>query len=483
MGILHIGEKSSNGQVTIVDEDRLCYIVRSESKGSVGLRTISKKLLQEFVDYKHANPYCTSTEAREALSGKSNIDKYEYGYCSTLTIMAAMIIDKEKAVPVGDIQQENQEHFPLQVIYYGAPGTGKSNKIKVLMNKTNNKEVIRTTFHPDSDYSTFVGAYKPTTIDVPVMTVIGTNAVPVKDPNGNDRTEKKIVYNFVPQAFLQAYVNAWKLYMESDGENIDKQYLIIEEINRGNCAQIFGDLFQLLDRNENGFSDYPINADKDIENYLSSEFEEKSIPKADDLANLFKDPQIAQKIQQGKILVLPPNLYIWATMNTSDQSLFPIDSAFKRRWDWKYVPIDEGRDQNSKTKQPLGWKIHADGKEYDWWEFILAINKEIGEMTNLQDKKLGYFFCKAKNNIIDAETFVNKVLFYLWNEVLKDSEDEQKILDDGKGGHLEFEQFYKSNLQGETEIVEANVAKLLENLGLEGKAQATEQQNTEAVKE
>ena len=141
------------------------------------------------------------------------------------------------------------------LIFYGAPGTGKSFAIK---RETEGRSVVRTTFHPDSDYSTFVGAYKPTSIEVPVMTIIGKEQVPVE----NAKPEKKIVYDFVPQAFLKAYTGAWK--------NQDEPFfLIIEEINRGNCAQIFGDLFQLLDRNdETGLSDYPISPDEDIQKFL-----------------------------------------------------------------------------------------------------------------------------------------------------------------------------------------------------------------------
>lgn len=158
----------------------------------------------------------------------------------------------------------------LQQIFYGAPGTGKSHAIN---EQTTGKDVIRTTFHPDSDYSTFVGAYKPTTKSVPVMTVIGTEAVPVKGKDGKEMTEDKIVYEFVSQAFMQAYVEAWKKYCTvQEGEEPVDEFLVIEEINRGNCAQIFGDLFQLLDRGDKGFSEYPIKADSDMKKQLKKEF-------------------------------------------------------------------------------------------------------------------------------------------------------------------------------------------------------------------
>ena len=158
----------------------------------------------------------------------------------------------------------------LQQIFYGAPGTGKSHAINEL---TAGKDVIRTTFHPDTDYSTFVGAYKPTTKSVPVTTVIGTEAVPVKGKDGKEMKEDKIVYEFVSQAFLQAYVEAWRKYSAApENEEPLDEYLVIEEINRGNCAQIFGDLFQLLDRGDEGFSEYPIKADSDMKKLLGKAF-------------------------------------------------------------------------------------------------------------------------------------------------------------------------------------------------------------------
>ena len=152
----------------------------------------------------------------------------------------------------------------LQQIYYGAPGTGKSHEIK---EQTEGKQVIRTTFHPDSDYSTFVGAYKPTTVEVPMRDVTGKVIV----ENGQPVTENRIVYEFVEQAFLQAYTKAWKRYASAtaEGKEPEEVYLIIEEINRGNCAQIFGDLFQLFDRDGEGYSEYPIMADKDLAKYLN----------------------------------------------------------------------------------------------------------------------------------------------------------------------------------------------------------------------
>ena len=347
-----------------------------------------------------------------------------------------------------DTKNENDY---LQQIFYGAPGTGKSHTIQ---ERTEHEDVIRTTFHPDTDYSTFVGAYKPTTIDAPVMTVIGTKAVPVENEDGSPRIEPKIIYEFVNQAFLQAYVKAWEKYCEGGFDNAQKQFLVIEEINRGNCAQIFGDLFQLLDRNDAGFSDYPIKADADMAKQLKKQLEGLTIEYPDAINSLYKGEDIVSQVLDGELLLLPKNLYIWATMNTSDQSLFPIDSAFKRRWDWQYMPIANGLEN---------WYISVDVYKFDWWLFLQKINKLIGATTNSEDKKLGYYFCKAKNKEIDANLFVSKVIFYLWNDVFKDYEFANSVFDDIDGKKLTFDKFY-TTINGNTIVVEDKVVMFLNKL-------------------
>lgn len=332
----------------------------------------------------------------------------------------------------------------LQQIFYGAPGTGKSHTIN---EETKESDVIRTTFHPDTDYSTFVGAYKPTTALLPICDELGQ---PMKI-GATTLHKEQIVYEFVAQSFLQAYINAWKKYDEGN-----KQYLVIEEINRGNCAQIFGDLFQLLDRNDKGFSDYPIKADADMKRQLQKAFKGLVIAQKDKINTLYKSKDIVSQVLDGDILLLPNNLYIWATMNTSDQSLFPIDSAFKRRWDWTYMPISSGGKD---------WTIEADGNNYDWWQFLEKINEKIGSTTNSEDKKLGYFFCKAQDSVISAKTFVGKVIFYLWNDVFKDYEFGDAIFNDEDGSKLSFDKFYTSEGKN-SKVVEEKVALFLKNLGL-----------------
>jgi hypothetical protein len=326
------------------------------------------------------------------------------------------------------------------------------------------RKVFRTTFHPDTDYASFVGCYKPITTTTqskqelskvqlikllhemkdrgdsyPVHKFATEYCYALKDLSAADKEEilvsadftsnyivemnksiatglyvrekydsERISYSFCPQVFTNAYIQAW--------QNLDRPvYLIIEEINRGNCAQIFGDLFQLLDRGDDGFSEYPIKADKDLADYL----------KRNDVLGVDHEG-----IKDGE-LRLPSNLIIYATMNTSDQSLFPMDSAFKRRWDWEYVPIEYGADKKS-----YNFIITIGDKEYRWVEFLKIVNEKIYDATNSEDKQMGNFFIKKS---IDAATFVNKVMFYLWNEVCKEEYGTQRnFFRKGKEGKDEF---------------------------------------------
>lgn len=279
------------------------------------------------------------------------------------------------------------------VIYYGSPGTGKSHRADI---ETNGKDVQKVTFHPDYDYHSFVGGYKPT------------------------MDEDKIAYKFVPQIFTKIYVDAWKNLVSTD--KTKPFYLQIEEINRGNCAEIFGDLFQLLDRDKDGFSKYEVTAEEELCKYLLSE-------------NGFGGNHPG--IENGN-LRLPNNLKIIATMNTSDQSLFPMDSAFKRRWDWIYVPIDTDCKFSDFT-------IKLDnGKAFEWLSFLKVINEEIFAITNSQDKQIGNWFIDAQNTgkIITESTFVNKVVFYLWNDVFKD--EENTIFKSADGKNLTYTSFFEN---------------------------------------
>ena len=344
-----------------------------------------------------------------------------------------------------------------QIIYYGAPGTGKSHEVKKQTGEfsEDGKEVdlpniFRTTFHPDTDYASFVGCYKPCMVSKePIFDSIALKSklLEIKNEGGGYACHKfgfkywesldrlsaneikdilhvggfsdnmvvevqkgialaekfhnetsQIAYTFVPQVFTDAYVYAYS-------NPTEQTYLVIEEINRGNCAQIFGDLFQLLDRKD-GKSEYKIKADKDLALYLKDKLGADS-----------------EGIKDGK-LCLPTNLHILATMNTSDQSLFPMDSAFKRRWEWEYVPINYGTDVQSGE-----FEITIGEKKYPWVTFIEKVNEKIFALTQSEDKQMGNFFIKHS---IDEKGFKSKVMFYLWYEVLRDETENNKYFFYGK---------------------------------------------------
>ena len=332
-----------------------------------------------------------------------------------------------------DGEDMSNAKYKYQEIFYGAPGTGKSHTLTLREEQDSNLIIFRTTFHPDYDYSSFVGSYKPITVTVPYYVIDKTvgKFTEGQDENGNKITEKKIVYDFREQVFLQAYLSAW--------QNPEKKVaIIIEELNRGNCAQIFGDVFQLLDR-KSGFSKYPIKPNTDISEHLCEKFNKIAQPSEDkrnEINTLFqkRHEKIIDLIWQGLLMVLPDNLYIWATMNTSDQSLFPIDSAFKRRWEWNYVQIKQPVDNGTTLVRKIHFKNLCDRddtskpREYDWWTFLTQINSIIYYITESADKQLGFFFCDAKNDIISAKTFVDKVIFFLWNDVFKNEGFDDKEL-------------------------------------------------------
>ena len=469
--------------------------------------------LKELYEYTLKNPNCTYKEAYEACfqeTAKNNDDiirNYINSYSRILSFSKEGILNITAVNPklvFDDMDRNNKKDFfdnfsnnnqrvfqvsllPHQQIFYGAPGTGKSHTINEV---TKVYKTFRTTFHPDSDYSTFVGAYKPAMVREARYGLNGSTTVQLAI-NGKPIEETKIEYRFVKQAFMKAYIAAWKAYTlavnntpltlaptQTEPVSIPPVFLIIEEINRGNCAQIFGDLFQLLDREE-GFSQYPIHADEDIRRCLLSEdiaedpsfgvdglqfsSEQKSVINS----VLDCEDDVAEKIAKGEVLVLPPNLYIWATMNTSDQSLFPIDSAFKRRWEWRYMPIAQGRD--GKTGNPLQWRIVAEKNEYDWWSFLQKISEQIASTTSSEDKKLGFFFTKAKDGVISAEKFVSKVIFYLWNDVFKDYGFDNKIFQilDEENATLTFDKFYTIDNMGNTIVRKDLVERFLEGLGVE----------------
>ena len=292
--------------------------------------------------------------------------------------------------------------------------------IKFLKEYKFEQKVFRTTFHPDYDYAQFVGAYKPK----------------------KDDKDEKITYAFIPQVFAKAYVTAWKLYFSAGNASTaeNQVYLVIEEINRGNCAQIFGDIFQLLDRSneddEKGFSQYSIDVDCDFAEWLK---------KYSDLSLDSFWAEYTKKLGGEGKLKLPPNLNILATMNTSDQSLFPMDSAFKRRFDWEYVPISFDGKEAAKYEIDVR---DSEGNRYLWKDFVENVNKRILDLTDSEDKQLGEFFIKPDDGmVISKERFLGKVMFYLWNEVCKDEHKNGSFFqakdESGKVNYFTFQDLYR----------------------------------------
>ena len=278
-----------------------------------------------------------------------------------------------------------QSEFPRNRILFGAPGTGKSftlNHEKDLL-LADGGEYERVTFHPDYSYANFVGTYKP---------------VPCKDSDGKD----VITYSYVPGPFMRTYVKALQNSRTDDPKPF---LLVIEEINRANVAAVFGDIFQLLDRGDDEVSEYPIQASEDIKKYLAEE--------------LGGNPDDYAEIR------IPDNMFIWATMNSADQGVFPMDTAFKRRWDFTYLGIDDSEAGIVGKKVILGQGDYR--RIVEWNALRKAINNELLTYKVNEDKLMGPYFISKKNlpegEMIDpavfARIFKNKVIMYLFDDAAK----------------------------------------------------------------
>lgn len=353
-------------------------------------------------------------------------------------------------------------------IFFGAPGTGKSyslNKEAETLVSYENDKIERVTFHPDYTYANFVGAYKPIMkasefdeLDEDTKRVVsvlldetktaqekynnlvetfqrnndltrlpallglyldddfttikhdGTQAANNNSVERNhgrllrkyirllskDSFKEKIAYEYVPGPFMRILVKAL--------QNPDKPYvLIIEEINRANVAGVFGDVFQLLDRDNNGESEYSINTTNDMRGYLQG--------------------QLGADIEVNTIKI-PSNMFIWATMNSADQGVYPMDTAFKRRWNFSYYGIDDGEDKLSDISIKPKFKLGQSDKLISWNSLRKAINDELStEIYGInEDKLMGPFFLKEatiQDNDSFKEVFKNKVLMYLFDDVVK----------------------------------------------------------------
>lgn len=314
-----------------------------------------------------------------------------------------------------------------QTIYYGVPGSGKSHKIDEITKNLSEDQKIRVVFHPEYTNADFVGQI------LPCLTSDG------------------IEYRFKAGPFSRILKKAY--------QNPNKpHYLIIEEINRGNAAAIFGDLFQLLDRDSEGWSSYEIE-NLDINSFIRSK------------DSTYSDAKIESSINVGGYtwteitgIRLPPNLSLLATMNTSDQNVFTLDNAFQRRWDMELVP------NSCDDPTQMQAKISVKGKTITWKSFQSKINEVIAEKGNesgfssMEDKRLGCWFIKNNEKGIDPEKFANKVLKYLWDDAFKFNRseifiDEVKNFEELKNlfiGDKGFEIFKDINFNFEPQNLEEN---------------------------
>ncbi len=293
--------------------------------------------------------------------------------------------------------------FPKNRILYGAPGTGKSKQLSIDVGDEGVlfKEIRRVTFYPDYTYGQFVGSYKP----FPVYRK-EDNVVDYTNVDQDFGHEPMIDYRLVPGPFLeilgQAILNPGKNYL-----------LIIEEINRAVVASVFGDIFQLLDRETDerepyyGGSAYSIAASAEIRAYLNRLF--GNAPSAAGKS------WFADEFSRTGTLRIPANLYIWATMNSADQGVMPLDSAFKRRWSFEYIALDEGKEVTET------WRVNFMGREMSWNALRECINNYLTADTSFrvaEDKLLGPFFMGIAE-LLDSKAVNNKLLLYLKDDVLR----------------------------------------------------------------
>lgn len=450
------GSRNGPGNQIIIPNDYVPSkgVERIVNKLGIYITAVHKDNLLDYLTYYDNRPYMEN-------AALANLDE----------LVGDTYVEREDPFKTG-----YKSSFPRNRILFGAPGTGKSftinsDRVK-LLGEDNEDDYERVTFHPDYSYANFVGTYKPVMVDdsaeiislateKEVLAVLtdetktaqekydqlyerfkgdGLTRLPLllglytdesfktrkadgSDAAGDNSVErnhgrairpyvnlskptngkKDISYEYVPGPFMRMYVKALK---NSKTDNIKPFLLIIEEINRANVAAVFGDVFQLLDRGDDFVSEYPIQATEDIKKYLAKE--------------LGGNPDDYNKIK------IPDNMFIWATMNSADQGVFPMDTAFKRRWDFTYLGIDDN-DQDLQGK----YVYLADDKsqKVEWNKLRKAINNFLAKEKINEDKQLGPYFISRSivvpkdSEEIDRDrfinTFKNKVIMYLFEDAAK----------------------------------------------------------------
>lgn len=389
------------------------------------------------IDNEHIAFYKNDLDALENLLGKCNLEYRQKSYDEAIEMVKNK---KSYSDYVTKIIQPMEENYTIKVddiqllshnqIYSGAPGTGKSYNVSKLVkeyypdfeNEENEQSqfVFRTTLHPEYTYSDFVGQIMPVTKD------------------------DKIDYDFIPGVFTRALEKA--ISFEQTNQKV---FLILEELSRANVASVFGDLFQLLDR-KNGKSEYPIS------NSLIAKEVFHSGPLKNEDGSINKENE---RLQNKKIY-LPSNLYILCTVNTSDQNVFVMDTAFKRRFDWIPVLTDPVKDL--KTGDYINNpEITIDGVKLKWCEFYPILNNYITSKMGLsEDKQIGQFFIKFDDNSsteVVQTLLKNKLLLYLWDDV-ENAAYSKKLFE----GITSFSELYKKF--GVTQIFNAELITELNNI-------------------
>lgn len=355
----------------------------------------SKCINEENNNYK-INYFNLNNENKAEILDILTYDKYWDGV-DKRSYQEYMEIEDNFEINVDEFITENKENDQILLqknelipgenrIYYGAPGTGKSHTVEEISAKEFEIS-YRTTFYPEYTHDDFVGTF------MPVMNYEKQN--PPKEYLYADGTLSGIIgkpvpyYTFVPGPFAHALVDALN--------NADKNVLlVIEELNRANAAAVFGEIFQLLDRKyegkeSDGESRYDINIANEFSEYISSKVQSYNI---------------------GDKIKIPRNLSIYATMNSADQGVSPLDSAFKRRWNYIYIPIDFKKAIHKEAE------INYAGKKVTWENFGQTINDKLVNLNINEDKLLGEYFVNPVE-IKDADRFIVKVISYLFDDVLK----------------------------------------------------------------
>ncbi|TAF51193.1 MAG: restriction endonuclease [Oscillatoriales cyanobacterium] len=331
---------------------------------------------------------------------------------------------------------------PLQKILFGSPGTGKSYKISnqilpelLRIGSENSENVIKTVFHPEYTYSDFMGKLVPLS------------------------KSGKVEYNFYPGHFLRSLAIAYRRILDVkpssvdtiDWNQVENVALVIDEINRGNSSAIFGTCFQLLDRESNGWSSYEVNL-TEIEFYEFMKLVGVRISNVDgDLKFQFPGDGHYVKFEtlrerfsplgvktSSMAIRLPPNFSILATMNTSDNSIYFMDSAFKRRWDWEFIDWDERKVENPASYESMN--------EQEWFLFVCQLNKFMKShhtsIRGIEDKQVGKYFIKERP--VTEKEIKNKLMFFLWDSVF--ARDKRPLLSLLNSERYEGDELEKSDL-------------------------------------